>query len=92
MDALEGGHDSRAAVNLHNNEAGRLVRYDTFSGVTPFFLPPLTAFLKFNTFVNPFITQLMKESLSLFIYFPSGLYARALIREKKVVPDISMSN
>lgn len=25
VDALEGGHDSRAAVNLHNNEAGRLV-------------------------------------------------------------------
>ncbi|XP_059202565.1 protein Wnt-8a-like [Centropristis striata] len=24
VDALEGGHDSRAAVNLHNNEAGRL--------------------------------------------------------------------
>lgn len=27
VDALEGGHDSRAAVNLHNNEAGRLVSY-----------------------------------------------------------------
>lgn len=27
VDALEDGHDSRAAVNLHNNEAGRLVRY-----------------------------------------------------------------
>lgn len=25
VDALENGHDSRAAVNLHNNEAGRLV-------------------------------------------------------------------
>lgn len=25
VDALEGGQDSRAAVNLHNNEAGRLV-------------------------------------------------------------------
>uniref|UniRef100_A0A672JNA9 Protein Wnt n=1 Tax=Salarias fasciatus TaxID=181472 RepID=A0A672JNA9_SALFA len=24
VDALEGGHDSRAAINLHNNEAGRL--------------------------------------------------------------------
>lgn len=34
VDALEGGHDSRAAVNLHNNEAGRLVRYDfTFTVV-----------------------------------------------------------
>ena len=31
VDALEGGHDSRAAVNLHNNEAGRLVRYKVFS-------------------------------------------------------------
>lgn len=28
VDALEDGHDSRAAVNLHNNEAGRLVKYD----------------------------------------------------------------
>lgn len=28
VDALEDGQDSRAAVNLHNNEAGRLVRYD----------------------------------------------------------------
>lgn len=28
VDALEDGHDSRAAVNLHNNEAGRLVRFD----------------------------------------------------------------
>lgn len=28
MDALEDGHDSRAAVNLHNNEAGRLVRFE----------------------------------------------------------------
>lgn len=28
VDALEGGHDSRASVNLHNNEAGRLVSYD----------------------------------------------------------------
>lgn len=27
VDALEGGHDSRAAVNLHNNEAGRLVSF-----------------------------------------------------------------
>jgi len=26
VDALENGHDSRAAINLHNNEAGRLVR------------------------------------------------------------------
>lgn len=35
VDALENGHDSRAAVNLHNNEAGRLVRYDfTVIGVT----------------------------------------------------------
>lgn len=25
VDALETGQDSRAAVNLHNNEAGRLV-------------------------------------------------------------------
>lgn len=25
VDALETGHDSRAAVNLHNNEAGRMV-------------------------------------------------------------------
>jgi len=25
LDALETGQDSRAAVNLHNNEAGRLV-------------------------------------------------------------------
>ena len=25
VDALGNGHDSRAAVNLHNNEAGRLV-------------------------------------------------------------------
>lgn len=25
VDALENGHDSRAAVNLHNNEAGRHV-------------------------------------------------------------------
>lgn len=25
VDALENAHDSRAAVNLHNNEAGRLV-------------------------------------------------------------------
>lgn len=30
VDALEGGHDSRAAVNLHNNEAGRLVRFIYF--------------------------------------------------------------
>lgn len=29
VDALEGGQDSRAAVNLHNNEAGRLVSYST---------------------------------------------------------------
>lgn len=28
VDALEDGHDSRAAVNRHNNEAGRLVRSD----------------------------------------------------------------
>lgn len=28
VDALEDGHDSRAAVNLHNNKAGRLVRFD----------------------------------------------------------------
>lgn len=27
VDALETGQDSRAAVNLHNNEAGRLVSY-----------------------------------------------------------------
>lgn len=27
VDALEGGQDSRAAVNLHNNEAGRLVSF-----------------------------------------------------------------
>lgn len=26
VDALENGHDARASVNLHNNEAGRLVR------------------------------------------------------------------
>lgn len=29
VDALEGGQDSRAAVNLHNNEAGRLVSHST---------------------------------------------------------------
>lgn len=42
VDALEDGHDSRAAVNLHNNEAGRLVRHAfTISGVTllsPFYV------------------------------------------------------
>lgn len=27
VDAQETGQDSRAAVNLHNNEAGRLVSY-----------------------------------------------------------------
>lgn len=36
VDALEGGQDSRAAINLHNNEAGRLVRYD-FSLLTRFY-------------------------------------------------------
>lgn len=30
VDALENGHDSRAAVNLHNNEAGRLVSITVF--------------------------------------------------------------
>lgn len=30
MDALENGHDSRAAVNLHNNEAGRFVSIVVF--------------------------------------------------------------
>lgn len=34
VDALEGGHDSRAAVNLHNNEAGRLVRFFGNSQIT----------------------------------------------------------
>lgn len=29
VDALENGHDSRAAVNRHNNEAGRLVSLNT---------------------------------------------------------------
>lgn len=32
VDALENGHDARAAVNRHNNEAGRLVsRYNSLS-------------------------------------------------------------
>lgn len=30
VDALENGHDSRAAVNRHNNEAGRLVSLNIF--------------------------------------------------------------
>lgn len=31
VDALENGHDSRAAVNRHNNEAGRLVSMNNTS-------------------------------------------------------------
>lgn len=34
VDALENGHDSRAAVNLHNNEAGRLVSDRSHTGYT----------------------------------------------------------
>ena len=30
VDALENGQDARAAVNLHNNEAGRLVSIHLF--------------------------------------------------------------
>lgn len=50
VDALEGGHDSRAAVNLHNNEAGRLVRY-TFNGFSQicFFMVYVP---KIQTFIN----------------------------------------
>lgn len=31
VDALENGHDSRAAVNRHNNEAGRFVSLKSIS-------------------------------------------------------------
>ncbi len=36
VDALENGHDSRAAVNLHNNEAGRFVSIVVFCYLSTF--------------------------------------------------------
>lgn len=57
VDALEGGQDSRAAVNLHNNEAGRLVRYDFnfyFTAVTQ-------VWYQIQTFISVAFTHVFKS-------------------------------
>lgn len=72
VDALEGGHDSRAAVNLHNNEAGRLVRYDfTFTVV-------IQVFKKKSFLINP----AQEKKSDVFIYCQC-IYASKNARKRK---------
>lgn len=73
VDALEGGHDSRAAVNLHNNEAGRLVRYDfTFTVVIQVLKKKIIShvFCAFKLY-HVFLTQLRKRK-AMFSYIASA--------------------
>ena len=73
VDALETGQDSRAAVNLHNNEAGRLVGFTHRQGSTrahTFFYPANIVFTAWMHDIVAYRTcNLFNHKLTIFFLF-----------------------
>ncbi len=94
MDALENGHDSRAAVNLHNNEAGRFVSIvvfcylSTFSSTNLFIAACGCLWLMRHFLYSRLSKQLSKGPVSVMVCLEAAVFRRVgrswLISEKSV--------